>query len=388
MARYFKYLAWELLSIPLAILTRLFKGHGKYIIFGSNGGRGYADNSRYLFEELFGERFENIFWLTNSSAVRDELREKNYPVLYCWSIKGIYVSIRARLVVYCFDIYDVNPYAINKSARTINLWHGVSPKKLGRLNEHSYLYNPSTVADVLKRLTFRRKLLKPDIFVTPTADLVDFYSHAFGLSNESILLAPYPRTQYLLKKRSERKESGNGKPTRGRLKILWTPTLRDRGDNELFSEQHFQALSKVACKLDLVIGVKPHPAQKIGAGQVEYANLEWLNPSDDLYESLANCDCVMTDISSIIIECQSAEIPVLIYFPDLEEYSKRERSLTVPLEDYLGRISINLDEVSKELRQLEQEGLADGAAGHGLGYYELCDASKFNWPDFVRRMAD
>ena len=61
----------------------MFKVNKNFIIFTSNQGNQYNDNSRYLFEYLSKKKF-NVFWVTDNKKVKQYLTEHDLKYI-CFS---------------------------------------------------------------------------------------------------------------------------------------------------------------------------------------------------------------------------------------------------------------------------------------------------------------
>jgi CDP-glycerol glycerophosphotransferase len=85
---------------------------------------------------------------------------------------------------------------------------------------------------------------------------------------------------------------------------------------------------------------KPHPMASKGDSQ-SLSNLwlidnNWLNEKNvSLYEMLGASDCLLTDVSSVVIDYLLLDRPVIHTFADLEEYTTSRGFTISPIEDYL-----------------------------------------------------
>ena len=111
-------------------LSCLFPRSRKIYIFGAWLGEQFADNPRYLFLEAQEHDDIRPVWITKDEKVCAKVRKLGYEAYMFNSLKGIWMQLRAKYVVVCNGISDVNHTFMGRAV-FLNLWHGVPLKKVG-----------------------------------------------------------------------------------------------------------------------------------------------------------------------------------------------------------------------------------------------------------------
>ena len=124
------------------------------ILFGSNEGQLYSDNSRALFE-FIQERDTDIqpIWITNNSDVFRQVDSK-YPgsVVEAPSIKSAFYYLRSEPIVLSFGWQDMCKMPWIPSKYVNQLWHGIPLKKIGLLKSKNEIENDyGKTADIFIR---------------------------------------------------------------------------------------------------------------------------------------------------------------------------------------------------------------------------------------------
>ena len=156
------------------LLSLLFPKNKKLFIFGSWFGDRYADNSKYLFEEMvssYGSIVRSV-WITKNKNVISFLQRKGYEVYFAYSIKGIYLQLRASVFFCSVNSKDFFFATLTFRNKIIQLWHGTPLKKVNfdvftgkryfvnflrsvLIDKYFYVLFPSSIVDSLVRSSFR-----------------------------------------------------------------------------------------------------------------------------------------------------------------------------------------------------------------------------------------
>jgi hypothetical protein len=306
---FLKYFLFEILALILKLVPK--PECEDWIVIGSRGGD-FIDNSKYLYLEMLNSKYK-VYWACHNRFQVKHMEEQGYRnVINAYNLKNINVIRKAKLYVICFDMHDVNPYFYNSNSIILNLFHGVGIKKLGNLNEFSYLYNPQKPLDYVKKIIFRRKKIIPNHFVNPCIKLNDYFADCFNIPKKNILNSSYPRTYFLKKNYAINIKSEK--------KILWMPTLRCYSPEKIITD--YFSLKKMLSESNISLDISFHPAQK-GIHT---------NERIDIYESINHYSGVLTDISSVALDLHSIGYEVYVYFPDKLDFLEKERGLAYPLE--------------------------------------------------------
>ena len=111
-------------------LSCFFPRSRKIYIFGAWLGEQYADNPKYLFLEAQHHPQIRPIWITKNPDVCKKIRSMGYEAYMFNSVRGIFFQLRAKYVIVCNGISDVNHTFMGRAV-FLNLWHGVPLKKVG-----------------------------------------------------------------------------------------------------------------------------------------------------------------------------------------------------------------------------------------------------------------
>lgn len=222
MSKRIKFIIENILLYIFYFFDNLIKNK-KYIVFSTRAAKDYADNSKILFEKFITEDHSNVFFYTKKKSVLKRIPKNG---IYAYSIKGIYILLRSKILIFTHgsgDFYPFNPKK-HKNRIFINLFHAIAIKRVGFLK---------TKKDI-------DEVNKWDYFVVSSEFESQFIQKQYLLKPEQILIFGQPRNDELIK--SDHSHSQNI--------ILYAPTFRDDVMTELFP---FKDLD--IHKLDYFLGV-------------------------------------------------------------------------------------------------------------------------------------
>jgi CDP-glycerol glycerophosphotransferase len=327
----------------------------------------YADNnlnsSIYLFKYASQQQdgFSHVY-LTPYEDLYQELKGQGFSVARRWSFYGVYAAFRAKTYVISSSRGQINN-PLSRHANLVNLWHGISVKKIGLMTYRS--------EEKLKRKRLEFSAFK---IVPSTSPLTQrCFMEAFGKPAAETPVLGEPRNDFLISNRGERNRRYLSKYLEGsfdgcRKIIGYLPTWRDYGswddgiDYDKLNDQ-------LARNNDLLI-IKPHPKDKTFSQFNERSNIRLVSRDDgwqDSYELLVGLDVLMTDYSSLAYEFVLLERPVILYTPDFDRFSS-DRELWIDYEEIAPACQIfSFDELLPEIaRVLENDELSPR-------YYEVLD---------------
>lgn len=284
-------------------------------------GRGsFSDNSKYLYLQAVSEpRGFEVMWCTFSNELHAALKSRGLPSVHLGQDhdKTIDLLLHAAVAVFCVNPNESLQGSVAftgclAGAQKIQLWHGVSVKRLTlQLIPHIGVRSvdvrqpwvASTAAD----------------HVLSTASCFDAYwREVFGC--RSLLRAGYPRNAVMLREPSQhemlgaelseraRKALASGKPA-----ILVVPTWQ-RGKWTALTNSTFLAHAvKFARDHQANIFFKVHPTYFGHWNQADKGveGLHLIDPGVDLYPWLSRFQALVTDYSSIMFDYLLTGNPVL-----------------------------------------------------------------------------
>lgn len=307
-------------------------------VFGSNGGKNFSGNPKYLFLYCSQQRSRDIraVWISRNSNVVTELKSHGYEahLLYTW--RGIYACLIAGIWLFDHSTDDIT-YYLSGGVITINLWHGMPLKKVGWDDHFSKWLYATGWRKPAYRLVLPWFFESYDLMLIPCVAGVDILESAFKQPRENIYVASYPRTVLFVHEMPDVLIGCPGS-TYGHLSRLhlegtriltYMPTFRDRSDERFFDIVNMKELDEFLGKHRLCLAIKAHPrsylTQNLDNGC--FSNIIVIPSAADPYPYLAITDVLITDYSSIYFDYLMANRPIIFFCYDFEEYTSQNRQL-------------------------------------------------------------
>jgi CDP-glycerol glycerophosphotransferase len=258
----------------------------------------------WYIENLVDYKNSDFIWLgfMNQNSKRITNIEKN-------NLRAYLYSLTAEKVFFTHSLDDLNNFYNFKSKR-INLWHGCPIKKIGN---DSLIF--SSKRGFFNRY-FRPEKFLWSTFFAGTEAWEPIFRSAYGFEKEQINLGGLPRSAYL--------RSFNGKKanlTSDKL-ISFMPTYRNGITNYKSYDLILKSkvLQSFLSEKKLKLLVKLHPMDKYIYQQNEVI----LCARDtDVFDLMLKSKVVITDYSSLIFDYSILCKPLILFMPDLHEFSKK-----------------------------------------------------------------
>lgn len=300
----------------------------KIYIFGAWLGEQFADNPKYLFLEAQEHEDIRAIWITKNPKVCKKVRDLGYEAYMFDSLKGILMQLRAKYVVVCNGISDVNHTFMGRAV-FLNLWHGVPLKKVGY--DDNKVKNWDSKGQKIRRLIQEIPLGKE--YVVATSDFyAPIYKSAFRRSSNHILTMGQPRNDIFYDKSGKFHPSHQlKKAAKGKKIILYTPTHRREGEIPfpLFEHFDFKVLNDWCVKNNIVFVIRRHFYHKGEDVDLSmYSNItDITEKSMDIQELLMDTDILVTDYSSTYIDYLLLDRPIVFYNFDYQDYLENDREM-------------------------------------------------------------
>lgn len=329
--------AKKLLAIPLyaagrALTLLVPRARGRWV-FGSAAG--IADGALALWHET-AARGHRAVWLIRTEEQARDAASRGIPHVRADSLRGLWLTARAEVVVVTHGFGDVNRYAVSGSY-LVQLWHGIPLKRIG-------IDSPETLRSALlpsSRLV-RRLLALMYRSATRRIRLLPAASHlvrgrlesAFSLDDSRVPVVGEPRVDVLSRgSAAERRESARRQlesllgPLGDDRLVLYAPTWRD-GDEDpaIPAAADWARITAVLDEHGARLIVRPHP---LGAGEyappagTQRVHLLGSDRLADVTPVLAGMDLLVTDYSSLAYDSSLVPLPVVYFAPDVDEYARR-----------------------------------------------------------------
>lgn len=326
--------AAQVLRIPLhaagSLVTFLIPRSRSRWVFGC--AVGIADGALALWH-VASAAGEDATWLVASDAEAAAAAAAGIPTARKRSVRGFWLTARARVVVVTHGAGDVNRYA-TRGSFLVQLWHGIPLKRLG-LDSAVTVRAPRNVPGLTRILRSAYARTQRRIRLLPAASHLvrGRLESAFGLPDERVPITGEPRVDVLSSgTASARRDAARRtiEATTGHLGsrrvVLYAPTWRDGApDPGIPSPQDWTRLVDVLTANDAVLFVRSHP---LGAG--EYApptattrvRMLGADVLADVTPVLPGVDVLITDYSSLIYDSALVPVPVLCFAPDEHAYAR------------------------------------------------------------------
>jgi CDP-glycerol glycerophosphotransferase len=333
--------ARKLASIPLyaagRMLTLVVPRSRDEWVFGC--GAGIGDGALALWEVAAAEGRRAVWLVADQREARDAAA-LGIPTIPKTSLRGLWRTARAAVIVVTHGFGDVNRYAVS-GAFVVQLWHGIPLKRIG-LDSPETLRIPAVLERTplaaplraLLRTMFRAAARR--IRVLPAASHVvrARLESAFALPDTRVPVTGEPRVDVLSRSDpAQRRVLARAAVARAcprvdadsRL-VLYAPTWRDGApDPAVPTPQEWKRIADVLVRHGATLLVRSHP---LGAG--EYAppfETDRIQPlgSDlvtDVTPLLPALDALVTDYSSLAFDAALVPLPVVYLAPDVDEYAR------------------------------------------------------------------
>ena len=343
--------ARKLLSLPLyalgVVASVMIPREMDRWAFGS--GPGVGEGALELAEYVRHEHPEiSTTWLAKDAADADVARALGFDAVIKGGAKGLWSTLRSRVVVITHGFGDVNRFG-TRGAFVVQLWHGV-PLKLIQLD------SPATTTlgipggwrlrGVLRRF-YRRGFTGLGLVPASSELVAGRLRTAFG-RRSAVVVTGDPRDDVLSRgSADERRATARatvfellGAVDGGQRLILFAPTWRDGAtDPGLPSAGEWRAIAEHLEEVDGLLVVRPHPLgvgeYRDGGGQSDRIRTLTSLEATSVTPLLPAFDRLVTDYSSVAFDYSLTGGPMFYLAADEDEYSS-SRGLYGPYRDFSG----------------------------------------------------
>jgi len=353
----------HLIKICLFYLIKLIPKK-KTLVFGDRAGRRFADNSRYLFFYLLNNRKNfKCVWISKDKNIINYIRKKKLLAYHSSSLLGIYYCLTAKCHFYNFVEDDINKI-ISQLSNSINLWHGVLPKKIKGLS----LNTPKLQLYLNKRIKKQ--------FLYPNKDMASNIFDRFSKNKYELKISNLQRNIIFSdkEKNTDIYRTDNEIIFRKKLKALnknifgYFPTWREDG-LELFKDvnnlKKLNSLNTLLKKTNSLILIKRHMNSDIRDKNILYNNegekmnnylgsldsFVFIDYDFDLNSILDICDLVISDYSGVMFDFLNLDRPIISYVPDYIEFEKKIGFMFDPIKHDFTYHAFTIDELNKLINE-------------------------------------
>lgn len=355
-----RLLQWPLRAITRP-LVRLVPRDATLAAFGAASGR-FADNPAYAFlacEEAPGLR---CVWISGSRRTVAHLRRHGFDAFLRWSPRGAWSALRAGWFVYGWHLADVNMWLAD-GATTFNLWHGVGVKRIQRARQGAGGAVFNAPPGSLTARVFADDRHVPDLVLSTSPGMTPVLAHSFAVPAERCLELGYPRNDHLVE--GTPAPAALVDPTicerlRDRLVVGYFPTFRDDSMSIPGGEPVVTEVAEIVGRQDAVLLFKAHGASRVDVHDRE--SLVVLPHDADLNAYLGFCDVIVTDYSSVASDYLLLDRPIVLFVPDLDDYSATRGFALDPRDHLPGIVTRTAAELYGALERVRELPVPDNAS--------------------------
>ncbi len=292
----------------------------------------YTGNAKELYNYMIDKYKDkmNFIWAVKSDEKKELLKQKNIKsvVIGTDEFKKQMKKTDVFFTTHCNLTGD-----INKKSLYIELWHGVSSKKLGFMMNNISEQDSSWYDSLSYSI---------DYFIVPSEFWKLIFACRFRLDLKQILPIGYPKLKNIKNKDAKKnlEQIIDCKLDKYKKIIFYTPTFRKgcgrKGDSKFgknilnLEEYDEKELEKYLEKNKYLLCIKKHPSEESNflnkfknTDNIKLIKEEYLSKAGyDIYNILDAADVLITDYSSLGMEFLYLNKNVIYLDTDKEEYMK------------------------------------------------------------------
>jgi CDP-glycerol glycerophosphotransferase len=323
----------------VADLTEVSRMHEKTRSVVFVGNTYFGDNLKYAFLECFRKAKERGFscWFMPHTEEQERfvrgLSAPCFPQAWeQWTAEHVTTALSAAVVVTSDHLLHPNPFALPlfAGARHVQLWHGVSIKEIG-LRSVGPLKNFSPhLARVLRTAgNYAAMVGTAQSGEAEWRRWFGFERYApIGYPRNDVLYRE-PTAHDLLNVDQDAYRCAEAARANGQRVILWAPTFRDVNRVKWILEAGLPKIARELAKAGNCLIINLHPVEQPAVPELRKAfpQVSFVSARTDIYPLLSRCDVLVTDYSSVMFDWLHLQRPVVLYRPDHEDYTQRNRKL-------------------------------------------------------------
>jgi CDP-glycerol glycerophosphotransferase (TagB/SpsB family) len=312
----------------------------------------FNDNSKYLFIYVSEHKPAiDAAWISASRDTVRQVRNCGLKAYHIGTLRGMLFALSAKYWFFNAYTSDILFFTSGGAVR-INLWHGVGLKRMTAAKwslKHAFYYPQN----------YRR----PGFLLSSTAFQSVKFAETFKINLSQCLNLGYPRNALLTApeevrrdfiQRYERPETREliTRIKQCRKTFIYMPTWRESQRNIFAGNMDLASLQALMKETGSLLLLKPHANTRVDHSLFSrFENIVWLDSRIDTYAILPHTDVLITDYSSILYDyILMGGKDVILYLYDMDDYVK-ERNFNYPfLENVVGKIVYNADELRQCLR--------------------------------------
>lgn len=321
---YIRQIVMESFSLFLKLIALVIPKQKGLILFGSFSAERFGDNSAALFSYIHKSHPElTAVWMTNSAQVVEEIKRLGGSVHKRRTFRGIWLSLRAEVVVSSHGIKDAIMFEpFSHRPELVYLGHGI-PLKKGWIGIDN-------IPNKFKQASLKKA--KYSTFMISSSEFSAQLQNSFlPIGKKKIKITGLPRNDILFKLN---KENIQKKYNLNEFKyvIFYAPTFRNWELTRFFplEDYNIKELNKFCELNEACFILRPHHNDLINMNTDFWKELKGSSDfriithesCSNVNELLVASDCLITDYSSIFFDYLLLDRPMIFLPYDLEKYEK------------------------------------------------------------------
>lgn len=330
------------------IFSYLVPKDKKIILFGSGFGEKFMGNPKYFYLWMIKNNKNDFkfYWITRNKKIYDNLRFKNFPVIFLYSFRGALLVLKAYLLIVEQSSKDIVGTAfILGKYKILNTLHGTPIKDLS-IDEQ---VKEKGLIDLIFKVGIKMER-KIYTMIACSDEIAGKLKKTFN--NDAIYVTGYPRDDIFFDKTLSFVNYADLLNIKKYKKIfLYAPTLRDRGGLRApFRRNFLVKLNEYLKKNNYLFMIRTHPLDKDKLNIGELSNFTDITHTvDDVQEILIYTDVLIADYSSLIFDYTLTKKTIIFYPFDYQSYIENSRNMYL---DYYSELPGPFANNEKELWEL------------------------------------
>lgn len=325
-------LIFELAGLPIFFLAGFIPRSKRLWVFGAWHGKRYADNARFLFENVSDTVEDvNAVWISKNPDVVATIRAHGRTAYSIRTFRGAWIAARASAYFVTHGRGDISGVCSN-GAWVAHLTHGTPIKRIINDKVSTRFGALTDIFDRTIRVLLPSYRPPSDILVASEFAKSRFRT-AYGVSEERVIPTGYARWVPLHKPGVATSVRDLARRVEGASTvILYAPTQRRAGRHGLGISEigGFEQLTEWLEHSDSLLLVRPHISLTLedeadvlarGRGRI------LLVPSaeySDVNEVMQVADVIVSDYSSVVFDFAVLKRPIIMLAHDLEDYKAND----------------------------------------------------------------
>lgn len=304
-------------------------------VFGAWQGKLYADNTKVLFEYINKNHSDiNAVWITREDSIVEKLENKGYKCYKRYSLRGIWVTLRAEFAFETEGTQDISYFLNSKKTTVVQLWHGMGAKALQWKSKNG----KKTFEDQK-----RRKEVSSYYWISTSELYTKVNSKLQGVPVERFVITGYPRNDNLFYTQyNEHMEFLRNKYSDCKF-LIYMPTHRNFGveGNKHINLEELKKVDLALKDKKIIMVYKPHMHELKNFVKYEniFSNIILAKEPEiwgDVYSYLHYFDLLISDYSSVLTDFMCTGKPIVIFAYDIDEYINEDAGLNDFFWDFPG----------------------------------------------------